>query len=123
MAEGISNERTLRHEMWKRYAGNDWTAFDLLPPRIRRRLTDHAYDAWSVNVLMLWKHYRRVHGPTVRAERALIRYLDYCERLERQAFAARYAVSHGAPLPHDAAAGSILRSDAASGHLADQDWR
>ncbi|MBB6456556.1 hypothetical protein HNR55_001130 [Acetobacter lovaniensis] len=25
-------ERTLRHEVWRRYDGNDWQAFDALPP-------------------------------------------------------------------------------------------
>ncbi|EGG78546.1 hypothetical protein SXCC_00820 [Gluconacetobacter sp. SXCC-1] len=25
------NERTLRHEMWRRYAGNDWAAFEVVP--------------------------------------------------------------------------------------------
>nr|WP_310889112.1 DUF6525 family protein [Gluconacetobacter dulcium] len=103
------NERTVRHEMWRRYDGDDWEAFDVLPPAIRQRVAEHAYDAWSVNVMVLWRHYRRLHGRTPRAERALIRYLDYCERLERAAFAARYAQAYGAALPHDAAGATILR--------------
>lgn len=104
-----SNERTLRHEIWQRHEGDEWSAFEQLPPSIRQRLREHAYDAWSVNALILWRHYKRVHGPTRRAERALIRYLDYCERLEREAFATRYHSSYGTPLPHDAAVASILR--------------
>ncbi|MBY4639895.1 DUF6525 family protein [Gluconacetobacter entanii] len=103
------NERTLRHEMWRRYAGNDWAAFDALPPAIRQRVTAHAYDAWSVNVMMLWQHYKRLYGRTMRAERALIRYLDYCERLEREAFASRYSAAYGTVLPHDATCVSVLR--------------
>ena len=104
------NERTLRHEIWRRYTGDDWAAFDALPATIRRRVTEHAYDAWSVNVMMLWQHYKRVYGRTARAERALIRYLDYCERLEREAFASRYSAAYNADLPHDAARASILRT-------------
>lgn len=104
-----SNERTLRHEIWHRHTGDEWSAFEQLPPSIRQRLREHAYDAWSVNALILWRHYKRVHGPNRRAERALIRYLDYCERLERDAFATRYHNSYGTPLPHDAAVASILR--------------
>ncbi len=89
----ISNERTLRHEMWRRYDGDDWAAFDALPTSIRRRVTEHAYDAWSVNVMILWQHYKRI----------------YCERLEREAFAARYGETYGMTLPHDAAAVPVLR--------------
>ncbi len=106
-AEG--NERTLRREMWRRYAGDDWAAFDALPVAVRKRVAEHAYDAWSVNVMLLWRHYKRVYGRTVRAERALIRYLDYCERLERAAFASRYAEAYGAVLPHEAAEATVLR--------------
>lgn len=104
-----TNERTLRHEVWRRYDGNDWQAFDALPPRIRQRVSQHSYDAWSVNVLMLWRHYKRSYGRTVRAEKALIRYLDYCERLERDVFAARYAEHYGMELPHLAAQGTVQR--------------
>ncbi|GAN52851.1 DUF6525 family protein [Tanticharoenia sakaeratensis] len=111
-AHDRSNERTLRHQVWRHYEGNAWDAFDQLPPRVRKRVTEHAYDAWSVNVLILWQHYKRVHGPTPRAEGALIRYLDYCERLERQVFAEHYAAEHGAPLPHDNARVEVLRAPA-----------
>ncbi|MBO1325251.1 hypothetical protein K2X14_08010 [Acetobacter sp. TBRC 12305] len=103
------NERTLRNEMWRRYAGDDWAAFDTLPGTIRKRVAVHAYDAWSVNVMMLWQHYKRLYGRTARAERALIRYLDYCERLEREAFASRYSEVYGIALPHDAARVTVLR--------------
>ncbi|MFT9295917.1 MAG: DUF6525 family protein [Acetobacter orientalis] len=108
-----SNERTPRHEIWHRYEGNEWAAFDQLPPSIRQRLHEHSYDAWSVNALKLWHHYKRIYGATQRAERALIRYLDYCERLEREAFAARYTALYGATLPHDAAMGTVLRNHTA----------
>lgn len=104
-----SNERTVRHEIWHRFEGDDWSAFDKLPPAIRQRLHEHSYDAWSVNALKLWNHYKRIYGANARAERALIRYLDYCERLEREAFAARYAKCYGSALPHDAAQSTILR--------------
>lgn len=105
----ISNERTLRHEMWRRYDGDDWSVFDALPARIRRRVTEHAHDAWSVNLMILWRHHQGIYGRTARAERALLRYLDYCERLEREAFAARYCATYGMALPHDAASVSVLR--------------
>ena len=106
------NERTSRHEIWQRFSGDDWAAFDALPATVRQRVADHAYDAWSVNVMILWQRYKRLYGRTPRAERALIRYLDYCERLEREAFAQRYAQTHGGVLPHDAAAGTVLRARA-----------
>lgn len=104
-----TNERTLRHEVWRRYDGNDWQAFDALPTSIRQRVAQHSYDAWSVNVLMLWRHYKRIYGRTLRAEKALIRYLDYCERLERDVFATRYVEQYGMPLPHLAADGTVQR--------------
>ncbi|MFT8803226.1 MAG: hypothetical protein ABF812_14725, partial [Gluconobacter cerinus] len=63
----------------------------------------------SVNVMMLWQHYKRLYGRTTRAERALIRYLDYCESLEREAFASRYREAYGMDLPHDEACVSVLR--------------
>ena len=106
----LSNERTPRHEIWHRFEGNEWQAFDQLPLAIRKRLQEHSYDAWSVNALKLWHHYKRIYGATQRAERALIRYLDYCERLEREAFASRYTARYGTSLPHDAAMGTILRT-------------
>jgi hypothetical protein len=104
-----TNDGTVRDAIWRRYAGDDWAAFDQLPPAIRRRLTDHAYDAWAVNALMLWRHYRRLHGTVARAERALLRYFDFCERLERRAFAERYLRTHGTMLPHVAANLTVLR--------------
>jgi hypothetical protein len=108
-ANEVSNDGTIREEMWRRYPGDDWAAFDQLPPAIRRRLTEHAYDAWSVNTLMLWRRYRRLHGSAEKAQRALLRYLDFCERLERRAFAEAYAQDHGAILPHIAADVGVLR--------------
>ena len=106
----LCNDGTVREAIWCRYAGDEWAAFDQLPPAVRLRLTDHAYDAWSVNAFMLWRRYRRLHRSASQAERALIRYLDYCERLELHAFADGYARAHGAKLPHIAAASSVLRS-------------
>jgi hypothetical protein len=106
---GVSNDGTIRDEIWRRYAGDDWAAFDQLPPAIRRRLAEHAYDAWSVNTLILWRRYRRLHGSAEKAQRALLRYLDFCERLERRAFAEAYAGAHGATLPHIAAEVPVLR--------------
>lgn len=104
-----SNDGTVRDAIWRRFAGDDWAAFDQLPPAVRRRLHEHAYDAWSVNALMLWRRYRRLHSTPERAQRALLRYLDHCERLERRAFAAAYARRHRLALPHDAAGVDVLR--------------
>ena len=104
-----SNDGTVRDAIWLRFAGDDWAAFDQLPSAIRHRLHEHAYDAWSVNALMLWRHYRRIHPTPERAQRALLRYLDHCERLERRAFAAAYACRHQGALPHDAACVDVLR--------------
>jgi hypothetical protein len=104
-----SNDGTIRDVIWRRYEGDEWAAFDKLPAPIRHRLREHAYDAWSVNTLMLWRHYRQMHRTRERAERALLRYLDHCERLERRAFAQDYANRHGGALPHDAACISVLR--------------
>lgn len=104
-----SNDGTIRAAIWRRYKGDEWAAFDRLPVAIRRRLTEHAYDPWSVNALMLWRHYQRLHAAPERAERALLRYLDHCERLERRAFAEDYAHRHGAVLPHEAACVAVLR--------------
>jgi hypothetical protein len=111
MAHEATNDGTIREEIWRRYPGDDWAAFDALPPSIRRRLAEHAYDAWSVNTLILWRRYRRLHGTAEKAERALLRYLDFCERLERRAFAELYARDHGATLPHIAADVPVLRYD------------
>ena len=110
-----TNDGTVRAAIWKRYAGDEWAAFDQLPQSVRRRLHEHAYDAWAVNALMLWRHYRQLHRTLDRAERALLRYLDYCERLERRAFAAHYVRRYGEPLPHEAAGIPVLRYAALSG--------
>ncbi|WP_232476812.1 DUF6525 family protein [Roseomonas sp. KE0001] len=105
----MSNDRTLRDQMWFRHPGPDWEAFDALPPAIRQRLREHAYDAWSVNALLLWRYLRRRHASSRRAERVLLRHLDHCETLEGAAFDAAYRARHGRPLPHHAAGASILR--------------
>ena len=108
-----TNDRTSREGRWRRHEGDDWDAFDSLPPGIRARLAEHAYDAWSVNALALWKRYRRMYPAPGRAERALIRYFDHCERLERRMFAERWASEHGGVLPHDAARVDVLRYSSA----------
>ena len=105
-----TNDITVREAIWRRFDGDDWAAFDALPPAIRRRLYEHAYDAWAVNALILWRGFRRQTGSSARAERRLLRYLDTCEALERQAFAA----AQGEVLPHVAAGATVLRyADAA----------
>jgi hypothetical protein len=95
--------------MWRRFEGDDWAAFDALPPAIRRRLHEHAYDAWSVNALVLWRTFRRQLASSARAERRLLRYLDECEALERDAFAGNHAARWKAALPHVAARATVLR--------------
>ena len=100
-----SNDVTIREQIWRRFDGDDWTAFDALPPAIRRRLHEHAYDAWAVNALILWRSFRRQTGSGARAERRLLRYLDECEAIERDAFAA----AQGMALPHIAAGVTVLR--------------
>jgi hypothetical protein len=32
----------VREAIWRRFDGDDWAAFDALPPAIRRRLHEHA---------------------------------------------------------------------------------
>jgi hypothetical protein len=103
------NDVTEREAIWRRWPGDDWAAFDALPPAIRRRLQGHAYDGWSVNALMLWRSFRRQTGSSARAERRLLRYLDECEALERDAFADAYRQQTGADLPHVAARATVLR--------------
>ena len=103
------NDVTAREAIWRRYPGDEWAAFDALPPVIRRRLHEHAYDAWAVNALMLWRSFRRQLASSVRAERRLLNYLDSCEALERDAFADRYWRRHGVALPHIAAGASVTR--------------
>ncbi len=112
------NDGTVRHRVWRRFAGDDWAAFDALPPPIRVRLSEHAYEPWTVNAAKLWRHFRHLHRKPAHAERAMLRYLDHCERLERQMFAAAYRARHGLPLPHEAAGATVLRADAAAGCLA-----
>jgi hypothetical protein len=104
---------TERARLWHRFAGDDWAAFDALPPAARRRLHEHAYDAWSVNALVLWRIFRRQTASSARGLRRLLNHLDECERLEREAFAAAHQSAHGATLPHVAAAVGVLRYDAA----------
>lgn len=104
-----SNDVTLREQKWHRFAGDDWVAFEALPPGVRRRMHEHAYDAWAVNALMLWRLFHRQTACSRRAERRLLRHLDQCEALELAAFADAHHQAHGAPLPHRAAEGSVLR--------------
>ena len=103
------NDVTERERIWRRWPGDDWAAFEALPPRIRRRIQEHAYDAWAVNALMLWRAFRRQTGSSARAERRLLRWLDACEADERQAFAAAHRQRTGAELPHLAARASVQR--------------
>ncbi len=103
------NDVTARPEIWRRFSGDDWQAFDSLPVAVRRRMQEHAYDAWAVNALMLWRLFRRQLASSARGERRLLNYLDDCERLEREAFAAFYARQWGSRLPHLAAGASVLR--------------
>jgi Family of unknown function (DUF6525) len=103
------NDVSPRADMWRRLQGDDWAAFEALPAAVRRRLHEHAYDAWTVNALALWKAFRRKRGGSQRAERALLRYLDECETLERAAFADAHLRKHGTALPHVAAGATVLR--------------
>jgi len=107
--DGKGNDCTARDAIWRRYQGDDWAAFDALPPAVRRRLQEHAYDAWSVNALMLWRGFRRKLACSATAERRLLRYLDTCEALECAAFAETYRASCGNTLPHLEARASVLR--------------
>ncbi len=107
------NDVAARDAMWRRLGGDDWAAFDALPAPARRRLHEHAYDAWAVNALALWQTFRRRHASTNRGLNTLLRYLDECEALERAAFAVPHLQSHGSPLPHVAAGASVLRCGAA----------
>jgi hypothetical protein len=103
------NDATVREAIWRRFDGDAWAAYDALPPSVRGRIQCHAYDAWSVNALVLWRRFRRQTASSQRAERRLLRHLDECEALEREAFAETYARRHGTPLPHLAAGASVLR--------------
>ena len=103
------NDRTIRAAMWRRFDGDEWVAFDALPEPIRRRIQQHSYDPWAVNALMLWRMFRRKHASSSRAVVTLRRYLDECERLERDAFATAHRRRYGSALPHVAAGVSVLR--------------
>ncbi|MCX7380056.1 MAG: DUF6525 family protein [Alphaproteobacteria bacterium] len=103
-----TNDVTERERIWQRFTGDDWTCFDALPPALRQRLREHAYDAWAVNAWTAWRTERRRVG-SERAQRRLLRWLDECERLERAAFAESYRRRYEAALPHDAARVTVLR--------------
>ena len=103
------NDVTIRPDIWRRYAGDDWAAFDALPPVIRHRLHEHAYDAWAVNALMVWRSFRRKRASSVRAVVTMLRYLDRLEIMERTAYSDRHRSRHGTPLPHVAAGVSVQR--------------
>jgi hypothetical protein len=81
---------------------------------VRARLQEHAYDAWSVNALMLWKSFRRKHASSARGEITLLRYIGQCEALERQGYDAKHRKEHGTPLPHVAAGATVMRYASAS---------
>lgn len=104
-----SNDVTPRERMWRRIQGDDWAAFEALPPAVRSRVREHAYDAWAVNALVLWRMFRRQTGSSARAERRLLRYLDECEALERAAFSDAFRREHGEQLPHVGARATVLR--------------
>lgn len=107
---GASNDVSPRETMWRRWGGDEWAALESLPATIRRRLQEHAYDAWTVNALKLWRMFRRQTASSERAERRLLRYLDQCEAMERAAADAAHRKTYGMPLPHVAAAASVLRA-------------
>lgn len=103
------NDVTERPNIWRRFDGDDWAAFDSLPPSIRQHLHEHAYDAWAVNALILWKIFRRRTASSARGAVRLLNHLRICERLELEAFAEAYSERWGATLPHVAARASTLR--------------
>lgn len=109
----FSNDVTERPRIWRRFEGDDWKAFDALPPAVRHRMHEHAYDAWTVNALILWRRFRRQTASSARGLRRLLNHLDDCEALEFEAFADGYARQWGAVLPHRAARATILRYHAA----------
>lgn len=109
MTRDTDNDGTIRARIWRRHPGDDWAAFDALPASVRARMRGNAYDPWSVNALVLWRAFRRATGSSQRAERRLLRYLDACEALEREAFDREHRARHGTPLPHVAAGASIAR--------------
>lgn len=103
------NDVTIRPDIWRRFEGDDWAAFDALPPAVRHRLHEHAYDGWAVNALMAWRSFRRKRASSARALVTMLRYLDQLEAMERAAFSERHRKRHGAPLPHVAAGVSVQR--------------
>jgi hypothetical protein len=105
---------TERARIWRRWAADEWAADDTLPPVIRRRMQEHADDAWCVNALRLWRALRRRAG-SARAERRLLQWLDECEALEREAFADAYCATTGLPLPHRSARATVQRAGARPG--------
>ncbi len=109
MAAACINDVTARETMWRRYGGDDWAAFDALPPGVRRRMHEHAYDAWAVNALMLWKSFRRKRACSIRGERALLNYLDRYEAMELAGYDAVHFKTYGSHLPHVAAGATVLR--------------
>lgn len=112
-APSPSNDVTERDRLWRRLPGDDWAAFDALPPAIRKRLQDHAYDPWAVNALMLWRLFRRRTGDSARAERRLLNHIAACERLELRDFAAAQAARWGTAPPNPGAGVAVLRYDSA----------
>ena len=106
------NDNTVRETAWRRWEGDEWACFDALPPAVRRRMQDHAYDAWAVNAHLLWRLWRRRHASSERAERLLLRHLDRCEALERADFDAAHRQRHGTALPHVLAGVPVLRGGA-----------
>lgn len=109
-----SNDVSPRETMWRRWGGDEWAALEALPLSVRIRLQEHAYDAWTINALMLWRMFRRQTANSERAERRLLRYLDECEEMERAAADADYRKAYGMPLPHVAASASVLRACSSS---------
>ena len=107
------NDVTERDRLWRRLAGDDWAAFDALPPAIRRRLHEHAYDPWAVNALVLWRLFRRRTGGSARAERRLLNHIAACERLELRQFAAAQAARWGNAPPQPGAGVAVLRYESA----------
>jgi hypothetical protein len=110
----LGNDVTERPHTWRRFDGDDWQAFDALPPAVRLRMHEHAYDAWTVNALILWRRFRRQTASSARGLRRLLNHLDDCELLEFEAFADAYALKWGVELPHRAAAATVLRYNAAA---------
>lgn len=105
MTNSPDNDGTIRNAIWRRYSGDGWAAHDALPEKVRARMQEHAYDPWAVNTLIVWRRYRQQHASSVKATRAVLRFLDECEQMERAAFAA----TQGGNLPHVAAGASVLR--------------